>query len=108
MNIKEILKIRSHSKCELCGATENLNTYEIPPVLDSSADKSLLICKTCSTKIAEPDNPEANHWRCLNKSIWSHTPAVQVVSWRILSRLKSEPWAQDLLDRLYLEEGTLR
>jgi protein PhnA len=45
-----------------------------------------------------------NHWRCLNDSMWSQVPAVQVMAWRVLKKLSVEPWAQDLLDMLYLEE----
>jgi protein PhnA len=47
---------------------------------------------------------DANHWRCLNDSMWSTVPAVQVVAWRMLNRLKAEGWPQDLLDMLYLDE----
>ena len=47
---------------------------------------------------------DANHWRCLNDSMWSTVPAVQVIAWRMLSRLKAEGWPQDLLDMLYLDE----
>lgn len=39
--------------------------------------------------------------------MWSETPAVQVVSWRILNRLKQESWAADALDMLYLDDETL-
>jgi protein PhnA len=35
--------------------------------------------------------------------MWSQVPAVQVLAWRQLKRLSVEPWAQDLLDMLYLE-----
>lgn len=48
-----------------------------------------------------------NHWRCLNDSMWSQIPAVQVMAWRMLSRLKNEGWPQDLLDMLYLEDELL-
>ncbi|MEY3424774.1 MAG: hypothetical protein RL679_132, partial [Bacteroidota bacterium] len=34
-------------------------------------------------------------------------PAVQVVAWRMLNRLKTEGWPQDLLDMLYLDEETM-
>ena len=34
-------------------------------------------------------------------------PAVQVLAWRMLNRLKTEGWPQDLLDMLYLEDHTL-
>ncbi len=57
--------------------------------------------------IENPDTVDANHWRCLNDSMWSEHPAVQVVAWRMLSRLKSEGWPQDLLDMMYLDDKHL-
>jgi len=39
--------------------------------------------------------------------MWSEVPAVQVVAWRMLNRIKAEGWPQDLLDMLFLEEETL-
>jgi len=49
---------------------------------------------------------DAHHWRCLNESMWSQVPAVQVVAWRMLTRLSTEGWAQGLRDMLYLDEKT--
>jgi protein PhnA len=41
--------------------------------------------------------------------MWSQVPAVQVMSWRMLTRLsKTESWAQDALDMMYLEEETAK
>jgi len=39
--------------------------------------------------------------------MWSEVPAVQVVSWRMLNRLRNESWAMDSLDMLYLDEEKL-
>ena len=50
---------------------------------------------------------DANHWHCLNDSMWSPVPAVQVMAWRLLHRLSAEGWSHDLLDMLYLDEETL-
>jgi protein PhnA len=50
---------------------------------------------------------DANFWRCLNDSMWSEVPAVKVLAWRMLDRLKSEGWPGDLLDMLYLDEEIL-
>ncbi|HEY0262294.1 MAG TPA: alkylphosphonate utilization protein, partial [Chitinophagales bacterium] len=47
------------------------------------------------------------HWAVLNESMWSEVPAVQVVSWRMLSRLRNESWAADALDMLYLDDENL-
>jgi len=39
--------------------------------------------------------------------MWSQLPAVQVMAWRMLARLRSEGWPQDLLDMLYLDDDVL-
>ena len=107
MNLEATLQSRSESKCELCSATENLSVYMIPPDTDNDADKCILICSTCSEQIENPEKVDANHWRCLNDSMWSQVPAVQVMAWRMLSRLSSEGWPLELLDMLYLDDETL-
>ncbi len=107
MSVLKELEKRSASKCELCGATENLNVYEVPPASIGGVDGSLLTCQTCIEQIEDPAKIQVNHWRCLNDSMWSEYPPVKVVAWRMLSRLKAEGWPQDLLDMLYLDEETL-
>ncbi len=107
MSTEQELHARSESKCELCGATDNLSVYEIPPASDGSADQSVLLCGTCLEQIEDPDKIDANHWRCLNDSMWSQVPAVQVMAWRMLTRLSAEGWPQELLDMLYLDDDTL-
>ncbi len=104
MSLEQDLFIRSNSQCELCTASNDLEVFE---VLDSprDADKHLLICATCKVQIEDPEKAEANHWRCLNESMWSPVPAVQVMSWRMLNRLKAEGWPQDLLDMMYMDDG---
>lgn len=107
MSTEQELYERSGSKCELCGATENLAVYEVPPASDGSAGQSVLMCATCREQIEEPEKVEVNHWRCLNDSMWSQVPAVQVMAWRMLTRLSAEGWPQELLDMLYLDDETL-
>jgi len=108
MSVEKELYERSQSKCELCSATENLKVYEVPPVSTGGIDGSLLACTICIGQIENPETTDANHWRCLNDSMWSEFKAVQVIAWRMLSRLRSEGWPQDLLDMLYLDEETLK
>jgi len=107
MNLEATLQSRSESKCELCSAPESLSVYKIPPNTDNDANKCILICNTCSAQIKNPEKVDANHWRCLNDSMWSQVPAVQVMAWRMLSRLSSEGWPQELLDMLYLDDEIL-
>lgn len=107
MSTEQQLQTRSESKCELCSATENLSAYEVPPSSDASAEQSAYLCNTCEEQINNPDKVDANHWRCLNDSMWSQVPAVQVLAWRMLTRLSHEGWPQELLEMLYLEDNVL-
>jgi protein PhnA len=107
MSLERELKKRSDSKCELCTSEENLQIYIVPPTKTESLEKAILACNTCVSQIENPDTTDANHWRCLNDSMWSEHQAVQVLAWRMLTRLRSEGWPQDLLDMMYLDEDTL-
>ena len=107
MSVEQDLHTRSESKCELCSATDELLVYPIPPSSNNEADQCVLVCNTCLEQINDASKVDANHWRCLNDSMWSQVAAVQVLVWRMLTRLRGEGWPQDLLDMLYLEEETL-
>jgi protein PhnA len=106
MAIKDELLKRSDTKCELCSAENDLEVYQIPPDAKGTVDDSILICSVCKEQIEDPEKMDTNHWRCLNDSMWSEVPGVQVVAWRMLNRLKNEGWPQGLLDMLYLDEET--
>ena len=107
MSIERELNKRSGSKCELCGAEENLKVYTVLPTQKGGLDESVMACSTCIDQIENPDNVDLNHWRCLNESMWNENVAVQVVAWRMLSRMRSAGWPQELLDMMYLDEDTL-
>ncbi|MCF2875473.1 MULTISPECIES: PhnA domain-containing protein [unclassified Tenacibaculum] len=108
MSLLQELEERSGKQCELCAAKDNLSIYEVPPVSTGGVDGSLLACATCIEQINDVEKTDANHWRCLNDSMWSEFRAVKIVAWRMLSRLRNEGWPQDLLDMLYLENDDLR
>jgi len=98
MSIDKALMERSGGVCELCGSSENLSEFTVAP-----KDEKILVCGTCSEQLNDADKVDPNHWRCLNDSMWSVEPAVQVVVYRMLNALKEEGWTQDLLDQMYLE-----
>lgn len=106
MSLEKDLQVRSGNQCELCTAQDNLTSYIIPPSTEGIASNSVYVCQTCSQQLLEKEAVDLNHWRCLNESMWSTVPAVQVVSYRMLHRLKAEGWPQDLLDMMYLDEDT--
>ena len=105
--MERTLNKRSGSQCELCAATENLKVYQVLPTKKGGLDESILACATCIDQIENPENVDLNHWRCLNDSMWSEHAPVQVVSWRMLSRLSAAGWPKELLDQMYLDEETL-
>ena len=105
MTIEKNLMARSGGKCELCSSEQGLTVYEVPESPDSSAHSSVLTCNICRGQIEQPETIEPNHWRCLNDSMWSPQPAVQVMAWRMLNSLSAkQDWARDMLDMMYLED----
>lgn len=107
MSVEKSLQNRSNNSCELCKSTSNLSVYEVPPHSNQTADDSILVCDKCLAQLDKKEALDANHWNCLNDSMWSEVPAVQVVAWRLLSRLRNETWAVDALDMLYLSDENL-
>jgi len=107
MSIDRDLLKRALNKCECCGNTERLAVYELPASPTSGPESQLVLCEKCLAEV-DSETRDANHWRCLNDSMWSEVSGMQVLAWRMLQRLKkSQAWAQDLLDMMYLEENRL-
>ena len=104
MSLERRLKQRSESKCELCASVENLQVFEVPASPKGDLDGSILLCSVCIGQIEDPSSVDANHWRCLNDSMWSPEPPVQIMAWRMLQRLKGEGWPQDLIAMMYFDE----
>ncbi len=102
----EILK-RSENKCELCASTASVSVYEVPPQDKTSQDNCIAICANCLSQVDKKIALDQAHWKCLNESMWSEVPGVQVVAWRMLNRLREESWAADLLDMIYLTDENL-
>lgn len=107
MSLIANLTARSNNQCELCSATENLSLYEVAFAPHKDEDGCMLICPKCLAQIEKQEELDAAHWTCLTASMWSEVPAVQVTAWRMLNRLRSESWAADNLDMLYLDDEKL-
>lgn len=103
MRQDELLAKRSGNKCELCGATDNLKAYEVPPAT-CNMDDAVLVCPKCLAQIEKKEELDSTHWQCLTTGMWSEVPAVQVMAWRMLNRLRNESWAAEQLDMLYLDD----
>lgn len=106
MKQEELLTKRSGNKCELCEATEGLKVYEVPPAT-GNMDDAILLCPKCLAQIEKKEELDSAHWQCLATSMWNEVPAVQVMAWRMLNRLRNESWAAEQLDMLYLDNEKL-
>lgn len=107
MSLEQQLIERSDNSCELCTATGNLSIYTVPPADIQNIDNVILACKTCLDQLEKREQLDVTHWKALGDTMWSEHSAVQVVAWRMLSRLRNESWAADNLDILYLDEENL-
>lgn len=105
MSLEKELLSRAESKCELCGSVDDLHAFDVAPK-GGNLDDTILTCGNCNDQLSDDSKIDPNHWRCLNDSMWSTVPAVQVVAYRMLNKLKAEGWPQDLLDMMYMEEDT--
>ena len=101
------LQERSGGCCELCTASGDLQVYDVPPTERAAADVEVYLCERCLRQVEKKEALDSGHWQCLTGSMWSEVPAVQVLAWRMLSRLRGESWAAENLDVLYLSEELL-
>jgi len=77
------------------------------PRSGASDDEKLVICSSCKNQLTGEVPLDANHWRCLNESMWNPVPAIQVISYRMLERLHEHAWALELKNQMYMDEATL-
>jgi protein PhnA len=77
--------------------------YVLPPTNERTVENSVLIAKHLKDQIENPETTDEKDWRGLSESMWSEHLPVQIVSWRMLARLKNT----DLLDMMYLDEEAL-
>ncbi|WP_396162620.1 PhnA domain-containing protein [Flavobacterium sp.] len=101
--IERKLKDRSGSVCEISGAEHDLVVYVLPPANERTVENSVLMAKHLNDQIENPETTDEKDWRGLSESMWSEHLPVQIVSWRMLARLKNP----DLLDMMYLDEEAL-
>jgi len=101
--IERKLKDRSGSVCEISGTEHDLVVYVLTPTNERTVENSVLIAKHLKDQIENPETTDEKDWRGLSESMWSEHLPVQIVSWRMLARLKNT----DLLEMMYLDEEAL-
>jgi len=106
MNLEDALHARSGGVCELCTGGGKLAAYAIPPDSNGEAGQSVFLCAECERQVEGETPLDPDHWRSLPDVMWSDTPAVQVMAWRLLQTLNTHAWAAEALEMLYLDDET--
>ncbi|HTB52376.1 MAG TPA: PhnA domain-containing protein [Ferruginibacter sp.] len=108
MSINTVLQNRSSGACELCSEPDaSLLAYAVPPKNDDSIDNLVVLCSNCYGQIAASNFSDSNYWRFLTGSIWNEVPAVQALSYKILTKLSAEEWASETIGSVSLEESVI-
>jgi protein PhnA len=106
MGLSRELTKRCEDKCELCLSIDNVDTIIVSPKSGDNLEEQIAVCQLCKSQIEDDELIDPNHWRCLNDSMWNAEPAVQVMAYRMLHKLKSTDWAGNLIEMMYLDEDT--
>lgn len=107
MKLEAIIQQRSSNLCELCQSANNTKVYEVPPQDYTNEENCVMLCETCLAQVEKKAELDSKHWSCLTTSMWSEVSGVQVLSWRMLNRLRNESWAMESLDMMYLDDEKL-
>jgi protein PhnA len=107
MGLEETLRARGNNQCELCKSDIGLSVYEVPPHPEQREEDSILVCEKCKAQLDKKEELDSKPWSCLNESMWSEVIPVQVVSWRMLNRLRNESWAADAIDMMFFDDETM-
>ena len=99
---------RSGQQCELSKVKERLMIYQVSPVIENDISRCIYISEKCINQLEKKEETDPKFWNFLKESMWSEVPAVQVVSWRMLNRLKNEAWAIEALETMYLDDDLLK
>lgn len=92
------------TQCDLCEAQEELKNFEVPYAPNN---EKIELCKKCLEEVAKESDLDTHHWRALGTTMWSEKPQVTAMAYRMLHKLNTEDWAQDLLSQIYLDDETL-
>lgn len=106
MSISAKLSERNEGICELCNSNAATVAYLVAPRKEEEIENQVALCTTCFDNMSHQDAKD--YWRCLEGSIWSATPAVQALSYRILFSLKETDWAEQVINSVELDENIIQ
>jgi len=104
--LETTVRERANDSCELCSETGVLELYELSPPREGPGGV-VLLCEPCRAQLSADVDIDPEHFRyCLQGTIWSEVPAVQVLTWRLLQLIDTS-WSREILDGAYLSDDVL-
>lgn len=105
MSIEQSIISRATNSCEVCQNNTPEHLFTIHPDKDITEENTVYVCSACHGPLSLQETFKSEDWTFIAHSIWSELPAVQIIAYRVLNGLKSETWAQEALDMMYLEDS---
>src|SRR5690606_37679648 len=97
---------RSGGFCKLCGTNNATTPYTVSPKTDDDIANQVALCDTCLEKLDVEG--EGDYWRILEGSIWNPEPAVQALSYRLLSQYQELEWAGNVMHSVDVDEAVVQ
>ena len=97
---------RAKSKCEFCNSAGKKLIIKEAIITKQTVniDHCLFICEECLTLLQHPPKHNPSQLHFLSTTIWNDTPIVKALAIAQVQKLAPVlPWAQELLDSVYLE-----
>ncbi len=104
MTLSKNLLERCDGNCELCNVNPAETEYIVSPKEGDDISEMVALCNTCFSHL---DEDLSDYWRCLEGSIWSAYDSVQVLSYRILYRMQSASWVNEVMNSVDLDEKNI-
>ncbi len=98
----KILGKRAGFRCEWCGNTEGLRSWDYRPEADPSEETLALLCSRCR-EFAGGRRGDEKELRSIRNALWSNIPAIAEGAARVLARC-GEPWAREAIEESFIDE----
>lgn len=84
--------------CQLCQESQATST----PLMGTN--EALTLCAACAAALEQGPQDDAGRYSFLTDTIWSEESDVKIASYRLLSALRDQAWAADVLEIAYLSD----